>query len=489
MKRKITNILLRTPVVLLLIAGCSKEGDTENVFSDGILIEVEAPQINGWSTEEITGTRSVRTKTVEVKGKDGLDMEISIQHGTAEAAAAEGATTRWANMDDNIAFQVVAYKSATAAGISTSNYAGYGNYKLSGSSVLAVKSLLVPVGTYTFVFYSYGNSSSIAAFTNSSTSVSATNGQNFMTYVKPGVTINNTGSKYTLGGIVFKHHCARYRVQAITQAGRMGAITACSGTVTLPKHNATYTFTDGAFAIQATTGSANITWTNPDAMSVYSDYVYLLPQTSASITMKLNPTIDGRAFTGKSFTLPGITLAANNTYYSDVSFTTTLGYIVRGSFWASGNLYYDGTFNIYAEQHEFNTGRAHDFWRWGALYPTDAYADTSTWTQDPCQQVSPAKSWRLPTVAEYTSLTKGYSKQTTQNGKAGAIFDDIVFFPAAGYYPGFNTDAYSQPIRGLYWASSELRMMYYHADNVYVPAMNTSDHQDNYMTIRCVRAD
>ena len=160
-----------------------------------------------------------------------------------------------------------------------------------------------------------------------------------MTYVKPGVVINNIGSRYTLSGIVFKHHCARYRVQAIAQAGRMGTITACAGTVTLPKHNATYTFTNGTFTIQATTGSINLTWDNPNAMSAYSGYIYLLPQTSASVTVKLNLTIGGKAFTNKSVTLSGLTMAANNTYYSNVSFTTTEGYIVGGALWANGNLY------------------------------------------------------------------------------------------------------------------------------------------------------
>ena len=125
MGRKIRGIFYIAAI--LLAVGCGKEEETENVFSDGILIEVEAPQTNGWSTEEITGTRSGREKAIEVKGKDGLDMEISTLHDNGATGTAEGeATTRWANMDDNIVFRVVAYKSATAAGISTSNYAGYG---------------------------------------------------------------------------------------------------------------------------------------------------------------------------------------------------------------------------------------------------------------------------------------------------------------------------------------------------------------------------
>ena len=334
----IRNMLFHISVVLLII-GCGKYEDSiENPSPNNILVEVEAPQTNGWSTEEIAGTRSGITKTVKQKGEYDLNMEVSTLYYPAGYATDEAAT-RWTSMEDDITFRVIAYKSATATEISTANYAGYGDYKLSGSSVQTTKSLILPMGTYTFIVYSYGNSSAITTFTNSSTSVPVTNGQNFMTYVKAGVVINNTGSKYTLSNIVFKHHCARYRVQAIAQAERMGIITACTGTVTLPKHNATYSFTNNALTAQTGSGTINITWSSPNAMSVYSNYTYLLPQASASVTVKLNITIGAKGFTNRSATLSGLTFSANNTYYSNISFSTTEGYIVGGVIWANGNLY------------------------------------------------------------------------------------------------------------------------------------------------------
>lgn len=431
MGRKIRGIFYIAAI--LLAAGCGKEEETENVFSDGILIEVEAPQTNGWNTEEITGTRSGRAKAIEVKGKDGLDMEISTLHDNGATETAEGkATTRWANMDDNIVFRVVAYKSATAAGISTSNYAGYGDYKLSGSTVQTVKSLVVPAGTYTFIFYSYGNSNAIAAFTNGSASVPATNGQNFMTYVKPGVVINNIGSRYTLSGIVFKHHCARYRVQAIAQAGRMGTVTACAGTVTLPKHNATYTFTNGAFTTQATTGSINLTWDNPNAMSVYSGYIYLLPQTSANVTVKLNLTIGGKAFTNKSVTLSGLTIAANNTYYSNVSFTTTEGYIVGGALWANGNLVYtSGQYTNHSNtMYCSKAANAPDYFTYNNPIPNNAELVT-TWSdsRDPCRKVAPANTWRTPTTTDSKNLLSTGAKSQTSY----TIYGEVLKLPFSSF--------------------------------------------------------
>ena len=418
-------------VTILLAAGCGKEEETENVFSDGILIEVEAPQTNGWSTEEITGTRSGREKAIEVKGKDGLDMEISTLHDNGATGTAEGeATTRWANMDDNIVFRVVAYKSATAAGISTSNYAGYGDYN------------------------------AIAAFTNGSVSVPATNGQNFMTYVKPGVVINNIGSRYTLSGIVFKHHCARYRVQAIAQSGRMGKITACAGTLTLPKHNATYTFTNGTFTTQATTGTINLTWDNPNAMSAYSGYIYLLPQTSANVTVKLNLTIGGKAFTNKSVTLSGLTLTANNTYYSNVSFTTTEGYIIGGALWANGNLYKSSNQYLFYSSTEKYEARAESgaFFICNTLNPyPDITTPTTPWTEanDPCRKVTNAAGkWRLPTLTEVHQLVNSkYIVGATLNGITGYKFGNTLFLPYSGYVPQYGSPYTESGLRGLFWST------------------------------------
>lgn len=491
MRQKIGSIFYVTAI--LLIAGCGKEEETENGVSDGILIEVEAPQMNGWGTEEITGTRSERTKTIKVKGEDGLDMEISTQSGTAKTVE-DNVTTRWTNMDDNITFRVVAYKSATAAGISTSNYAGYGDYKLSGSTIQTTKNLVLPMGTYTFVFYSYGNSSAITAFTNSSASVSATNGQNFMTYVKPGVTINNIGSKYTLSGIVFKHHCARYRVQAIAQTGRMGTITACSGTVTLPKHNATYTFTNNTLTAQASSGTINVTWSNPNAMNVYSDYIYLLPQTSASVTVKLNPTIGGKAFTNKNVTLSGLTFTANNTYYSNVSFTTTEGYIIGGAFWANGNLYKtNGTFNLYSNTAAYTaSATCGAFFNCNNLNPyPDATTPTSSWTDanDPCRKLTGkvANSWRIATSTELRQLiNSGLTKDVNMGGNKGFQFGGGLFLPYSGYV---QEDYTYNGVRGMYWAKTSLFVLNGAAynNNITYEEINWDWHPKTYVAIRCVR--
>ena len=485
----IRNMVFHISVVLL-ITGCGKDEEgIENRSPNGILIEVEAPQTNGWSTEEVTGTRSGMAKTVRQKGEYGVDMEVSTQHCPA-GTATEGASTRWANVDDNITFRVVAYKSATAAGISTANYAGYGDYKLSGSSVQTTKSLILPVGTYTFIVYSYGNSSAITAFTNSSASVPVTNGQNFMTYVKAGVAINNIGSTYTLGNIVFKHHCARYRVQAIAQAGRMGAITACAGTVTLPRHNATYSFTNNTLTAQDGSGTINVTWNSPNAMSVYSNYTYLLPQASASVTVKLNITIGAKGFTNRSATLSELTFSANNTYYSNISFGTTEGYIVGGVIWANGNLYKSNGQYLFYNSTEIYGGSGSCFiCNSPEPYPTQTMP-TSAWAaeNDPCRKLTnAANKWRMPTLTEIQQLANsGFTTDVILNGVKGNKFGGVLFLPYSGYWPQSNIGHVESGERGLFWSTPGTAMIFSPGYNI-VGYTGWNEFPQNGYTIRCVR--
>lgn len=485
----IRNMLFHISVVLLII-GCGKYEDSiENPSPNNILVEVEAPQTNGWSTEEIAGTRSGITKTVKQKGEYDLNMEVSTLYYPAGYATDEAAT-RWANMEDNITFRVIAYKSATATEISTANYAGYGDYKLSGSSVQTTKSLILPMGTYTFIVYSYGNSSAITTFTNSSTSVPVTNGQNFMTYVKAGVVINNTGSKYTLSNIVFKHHCARYRVQAIAQAERMGIITACMGTVTLPKHNATYSFTNNALTAQTGSGTINITWSSPNAMSVYSNYTYLLPQASASVTVKLNITIGAKGFTNRSATLSGLTFSANNTYYSNISFSTTEGYIVGGVIWANGNLYKSNGQYLFYNSTEIYGGSGSCFICNSPEPYSTQTMPTSAWAaeNDPCRKLTnAANKWRMPTLTEIQQLVNsGFTTDVILNGIKGHKIGGVLFLPYSGYWPP-NINGYIESgERGLYWSTPGTAITFSPEYN-HVGYVGWNEFPQNGYTIRCVR--
>ena len=275
----------------------------------------------------------------------------------------------------------------------------------------------------------------------------------------------------------------------------MGTVTACAGTVTLPKHNATYTFTNGAFTTQATTGSINLTWDNPNAMSVYSGYIYLLPQTSANATIILNLTIGGKAFTNRSISLSGLTLTANNTYYTNVSFTTTEGYIIGGALWANGNLYKSNNQYLFYSSTEKYEARAES----GAFficnnpnpYP-DLTTPTTTWNDanDPCRKLTNATDkWRLPTLAEINLLiSSGYMLDATLNGVTGYLFGNTLFLPYSGYVP--ETSYVENKLRGLLWSTPGTGIVY--ASTNYINGASIgyalwSTFPLNCYAVRCVR--
>ena len=311
-----------------------------------------------------------------------------------------------------------------------------------------------------------------------------------MTYVKAGVAINNIGSTYTLGNIVFKHHCARYRVQAIAQAGRMGAITACAGTVTLPRHNATYSFTNNTLTAQDGSGTINVTWNSPNAMSVYSNYTYLLPQASASVTVKLNITIGAKGFTNRSATLSGLTFSANNTYYSNISFSTTEGYIVGGVIWANGNLYKsNGQYLFYNSTEKYGGSGSCFICNSPEPYPTQTMP-TSAWAaeNDPCRKLTnAANKWRMPTLTEIQQLANsGFMTDVILNGVKGNKFGGVLFLPYSGYWPQSNIGHVESGERGLFWSTPGTAMIFSPGYNI-VGYTGWNEFPQNGYTIRCVR--
>lgn len=479
----------------ILISGCSKD-EVQSLQKTNIQIEVEAPLTNGWHTESNIGTRSCEINTVRQESKNGLGIQINTQPDF-EATTMVQTTTRWTNLNSKTTFRVVAYKSATAEGISTSNYVDYGDYKLSDSTVETARSLTLPIGTYTFICYSYGNSTDISAFTNTLTSVSATNGQNFMTCVKEGISINNIGSKYTLSDIVFKHHCARYVISVEAQRGKISNVTACSGTLTLPNKDATYSFTTNAFTTDDSTCDLNVSWKNPNNMTVCSKYVYVLPIESKTVKIKLNSTVGGRAFSNKSFSLTKQSFNNGASYCSHISFTLKEGYLVGGAIWAPGNLYYDGSFKNQQTMYAFSTNASSGYWQWDTLYPNSSTSpSTTSWTDnDPCRKIAPTGTWKLPSKNTYDTLIKETVVYSTLGGRNGVLFGNTLFIPAASYYARGNDVPLGTDLRGIYWTQNRDDVSKgggYCLDismNNYTNVVVSSLANPYCFTIRCIKAE
>lgn len=483
--KQIIRIIFYGMIFIASVTGCSKD-EADDTPEEGVLIQVETPRISGWSSEKNVGTRSQEIKTVKQKGDDGLDMKADLRPDH-EGTAVNKTTTRWANMNNNTIFRVLAYECTNATNISITNYKGYGDYKLlTNGTIETVKQLIIPTGTYTFVCYSYGDANPIANFNNSTASIAVSHGKNFMTCIKPNININISGSKYTLSNILFKLRCVRYRVVITAESGRMANITSCSGTLTLPSNSATFSFTNDEFIRNSTAGSINLKWNNPNAMSVSSDYIYILPQTSNSITLTISPTIGGKTFTNKSITLPSIRFNRGEIYNTKISFTTTEGYIVGGAFWANGNLYYNNGYKFYNNTYTYSSSD-NIYWAWNVLNPTDHTTVNTSWedSRDPCQQIT---GWRSPTHEEASALIALSPTVETYPGTtiAGVRFGKILFLPKCGYRYNLNANILQVGSRGLYWLSSGYFLDFYKNNDSDGVWLHATTHSDG-LSIRCVR--
>ena len=66
------KIISYTIFILLFVTGCSTD-ETEYFPEDNVLVEVKAPQTDGWSTKDYINTRNYPEKTTVRKEEDGLN--------------------------------------------------------------------------------------------------------------------------------------------------------------------------------------------------------------------------------------------------------------------------------------------------------------------------------------------------------------------------------------------------------------------------------
>ena len=69
------KIISYTVFILLFVTGCSTD-ETEYFPEDNVLVEVKAPQTDGWSTKDYINTRNYSEKTTVRKEEDGLNIKI-----------------------------------------------------------------------------------------------------------------------------------------------------------------------------------------------------------------------------------------------------------------------------------------------------------------------------------------------------------------------------------------------------------------------------
>lgn len=189
-------------------------------------------------------------------------------------------------------------------------------------------------------------------------------------------------------------------------------------------------------------------------------------------------------------------------------------YTARFTKWADGNLHYndDGTYSFASAQETINTNDYSYYFPYNSLLPSDNTIHSSySEERDPCRKVSPAGSWKTPTMDDLRGLVKeGCTGIQTRNGVSGmyigtktvpnpnsANWNKFLFLPAGGMREyRFNEGTWEMKYTdwGYYWCASEPET---ESGSKYcgelqwgpgykAPAIEFYGYQGNKFTIRCV---
>lgn len=486
------NLIL---LLLLLAAGCSNSEEEEPGEPPGggalVRIDVSTTSMDGWGTVPVASTHlfdnNESSYSCTADENTHLIMSVHTERERMMVEDEPSGDTR-GNLEKDILFRVVAYRCATKNKILASNYAGYGEYKITNTSgaVIATKEMLLQADKYTFVCYSQGTGT-LPTFSSSDVSLSVSNGVDFMTAIKEGVIISRYVNSYTLSSLNFTRRCARMALKVVGSAGNMTNITACQAILTLPKSTATYSFTGNTLTVSGDPGTTAVTWANPNAITVTSPYVCVLPQAEANIPIKLTMTIGGRVFSDVEILIPNQVLAASTGYISNIGLSFN-GYIVGGALWAPGNLALSGGYYVFFGSSEGYSGTplGGDYWNWNTLDPTNVSVVTVSWddNNDPCRKILPLNYWRSANARELTELASLSSINSVVNNIKGRLFGDILFLPKCGYRHN-KSNLLDNTTRGLYWSGGGGHYFLDFSDST-LPKMNATATNDG-LSIRCVK--
>ncbi len=389
-----------------------------------------------WSSDE-SSTRSgdAPLEKVILPLDNGYSLSATLE-------AAPEAQTRATAVAAGVRYRVVAYRNGT---VSAANYVTHADYEVGGAS----GQLLLPVNcSYTLVCYSYGNATALPAFDKNSTTL-AVSSSNDMLYCKKDITVTDVNTSFS---ILFSHLFSQVTVIADASADGYN-VTACTGSLS-PNYSATASLADGSL-VKGTSAAKGLSWPSlgtPVATSTATT-VYTAGETVtltfATLSIGTTPVTN---LLNKSITFTGKTMEGGKSYTLRVGFVKLApGIVVPGSnvYWGKGNLRITGgsVYSFYTNQYDYSGDPyGGDYFCWNSLNPfvlfspnTGAYNPAA----DPCRQVAPAGTWRIPTQTELNVLIASGSVWGTYGGKSGYFYgtttvpaegdkSKYVFIPAAG---------------------------------------------------------
>lgn len=449
-KAIITNITAALYLCLLCsLVGCTKEEVAENTSNKSkVLVTVNLNETS-WNTEQsVAQTKvSVAETTIPVEG--------GVLTATLEPSA--DAQTRSTDLNYGVRYRLIAYAEND---ISAAGYVNHADFVKGGVNPPAF--WLQTGKAYTLVCYSFNTVDALPNFNKSITAIAASPANDFL-YCRKNVTITTDNKSFSLE---LAHLFSKVTVIADVSADGY-AISACSGTFA-PNYSGTLSLTNGSLT-KGSSVSKSINWASFGSATASSTPTQVYTNGEA-VTLTLNSiTIGGTVITNKSFTFTGNAMTLGKSYTLRVVLVKFINNtpITVGSYkWAPANLIYSNGTYSFAATAEYISGSTFrgDFYCWNSLYSSTATTSTNTTSSynsstDPCRKVSPAGTWRTPTMSEMADLRDAASIWATKNGIKGRYFgistvpasgkeNDYVFLPAAGQC------GYIANGDGFYWTAT-----------------------------------
>lgn len=509
----------------LILTGCSTETtrSEENILAEEKVAVTFS--IGGITDEEITTsdpnallasakplTATPKSKTTSIGDLDIITtletapIEAS-QSITKNAVAATGITPYAATkpMGKDKTFRVMVYNS---------------NNQFVGSidQVAAAPTVtldLVKGGSYKWYAFSFNDTNPLPAINTATLQIPVAN-KDLLYAQSIGTFTANAGDNHQI--ITFNHAMAKINItiDAIYVPASIGTVDVgfSSNTTYIKQGNfdlkAQSFATTGSYTTGASDFVFNDTNTSSTGSFVKNAVLYTVPDgaaiNSGDFTVKIN-SIPLDDFSGTS-----VAVTNNNRSYGSVTpvrgnaynfrITIQKGGLVGGTIWAAGNLYYDPITTDpnkkYKIRPDDTTSRNAesfwdtDYWPWGGITPTQAVGLGVLPAYDPCKNVFPQNTWRMPTEQEMDAINDLTTKQKVANGTR--------YQASNGKWIQFNWDGYvNRPItgdyntnvgtRGLYWSSSLYGTLpvFYATNGLSTVFGWNSGHSDTYQNIRCVR--
>lgn len=509
-----TAVIVLSTILAMSISACSSESELTDIAGEysytgsPIPISISAAGIETFGSRPVTRSGAMKDTNVEP-----LDDDYNFVSSIESEVEQPQPLTR-TTLGDGIYFRVLAYKNDA---VSTDNFAGAADYKIDASKgKVALASpdspLALKPGKYTFICYSYNKPEPIADSFDGAigTSIDVSHGMDFLSAKQEATVQADANGTYTLPGFTFSHMCARVYLEMTA----MGKITQCSATLS-NLNSASVKWEVGAAEISNSGqgGSATLSWSSPNATTVTSEAMYILPNDARKVTVSLTYKAGNTTYINKTFELPSRAFSSATSY--KITAKQKANYIaVDGISFkiAAGNVVLkNGTYQMQATQGDYTyQWDGGDYFNWGSTEPTDYEIRNSSFLDDVCKKLG--TQWRTPTkdetmqfqncpvkgVGSYVGATiKGVVNQVAKGYyfgvKPGNLAttppnqDNYVFLPFAGYRKFGSQSLYDEGSNGYYWSSTPNRSTAYFLDINSDGSIGNRFFSSNFgFTVRCI---